>query len=464
MPKEIIPKLQQILQNDQILTEPKDLQFYGKDWTDYIEPNPLAIVFPITTQQVKQIIDLANEMKFHIVPSGGRTGLSGGAVAGYKEVVLALDKMNRLIDLNKIDRTLTCEAGRITEQIQNDASEAGYFYPVDFASAGSSQIGGNVSTNAGGIKVIRYGMTREWVAGLKVVTGSGEILELNKGLIKNATGYDLRQLFIGAEGTLGIITEVTLKLTKAPLGLTVLVLGVERLTHIIEVLKTFQNQFNLTAFEFFSEAALNKVIAHHHLKRPFETQTEYYVLIEFENINESTETQAYECFEKCVEDGWVIDGTLSQSQQQFEMLWALRERISETISSQSPYKNDISVMPSKIPEFLNVIDKIVSQNYPHFEVIWFGHIGDGNVHLNILKPKTLSLESFVSSCEEVNRLIFEQVEHFQGSISAEHGIGTLKKPYLKFSKSEHEINLMKSIRKVFDPNQILNPGKLWDAN
>lgn len=459
---QIQQQLIKLLSEEQVTIDDADLQHYGTDWTRFIKVRASVIVFPRTTEQVQAIVLLANKLKFHLVPSGGRTGLSGGAVAYQNEVVISMDKLNKLIELNDIDQTISCEAGMITEDLQFQAEKAGLYYPVDFASAGSSQIGGNVATNAGGIKVIRYGMTRNWVVGLTVVTGKGEILNLNHGLSKNATGYDLRHLMIGSEGTLAIITEVTLKLTRKPHNLTVMVLGVEHFADMMNILKHFQQHIDLTAFEFFSEPALNKVINHHQLQRPFDTPCSYYALLEFECIDEHIENTAMSCFEYVMAQGWVMDGTMSQSQSQLEALWALRERISETISAETPYKNDVSVTVSKVPLFLTEVENLVKSAYPDFEIIWFGHIGDGNLHLNILKPASLSKQAFIHACEQVNDRVFEIVDRYQGSISAEHGIGLLKKPYLHYSRSEAEIAIMKSIRLVFDPQKILNPGKLWD--
>src|SRR5690606_23156871 len=212
-----------------------------------------------TVEEVQQIVRLANEHGLHLVPSGGRTGLSAGAVAASGELVVAFDRMNKVLDFNAYDRSVTVQPGVITQQLQEYAEQQGLFYPVDFASAGSSQIGGNINTNAGGIKVIRYGMTRDWITGLKVVTGKGELLELNKGLIKNATGYDLRQLFIGAEGTLGFVVEATMRLDRSPTNLTAMVLGTPDFDSIMPVLHAFQDKIDLTAFEFFSDKAMAKV-------------------------------------------------------------------------------------------------------------------------------------------------------------------------------------------------------------
>ncbi len=459
---ELLEKLVEIVGDDWLKTDPADLETYGKDWTKAYPANPIAVVLPKDTDEVVALVQLANLHEVALVPSGGRTGLSGGAVAANEEVVVAFDRMNKILEFNPADRQVVCEPGVVTQQLQQFAEQEGLFYPVDFASSGSSQLGGNVSTNAGGIKVIRYGMTREWVKGLKVVTGSGELLELNRGLSKNATGYDFRHLFTGAEGTLGFIVELTLALTSMPKDPTVLVLGAQGMEPIMQVLQKFQGELNLTAFEFFSEKALQHVIEEKQLQRPFETESEFYALIEFENQSEQDSDTAMHLFEVCLEEGWIVDGTISQNSTQANNLWRLREDISETISKFTPYKNDISVKVSKVPQFLQEVDSLVTSAYPDFEIIWFGHIGDGNVHLNILKPESLAAEAFFEKCAKVSNLVFEIVEKHGGSISAEHGVGLLKKPFLHYSRSPAEMAYMKAIKKIFDPNNIMNPGKLID--
>ncbi len=457
----LIEELKTLVEPGKVLTDADSLDAYGKDWTKQFAPAPLAIAFPKSIEEVQAIVRWANERKVALVPSGGRTGLSAGAVAAHGEVVVAFDYMNKIVEFNAFDRTVVCQAGVVTEQLQNFAEEQGLYYPVDFASAGSSQIGGNIGTNAGGIKVIRYGMTRNWVAGMKVVTGAGEILELNRDLIKNATGYDLRQLFIGAEGTLGFVVEATMRLERAPKNLTAMVLGAPDLDSIMPVLHAFQSKIDLTAFEFFSDKALAKVLARGDVPPAFETDCPYYALLEFEASSEEVSNAALELFEHCVEQGWVLDGVMSQSEQQLQNLWKLREYISETISHWTPYKNDISVTVSKVPAFLKEIDAIVEANYPDFEVIWFGHIGDGNLHLNILKPDAMAKEEFFAKCATVNQWVFETVDKYNGSISAEHGVGMTKRDYLGYSRSPEEIALMKAIKAVFDPNGIMNPGKIF---
>ena len=456
-----IEELKTLVEPGKVLTDADSLETYGKDWTKQYAPAPSAIVFPKTAEQVQAIVRWANQHKIALVPSGGRTGLSAAAVAANGEVVVSFDYMNRIVEFNEYDRTVVCQPGVVTKQLQLFAEEKGLYYPVDFASSGSSQIGGNIGTNAGGIKVIRYGMTRNWVAGLKVVTGTGELLELNRDLIKNATGYDLRQLFIGAEGTLGFVVEATMRLERAPKNLTAMVLGTPDFDSIMPVLHAFQGKLDLTAFEFFSDRCLEKILGRGDVPAPFESRTPFYALLEFEAVNEDVANEALATFEHCVEQGWVLDGVMSQSEQQLQNLWKLREYISETISHWTPYKNDISVTVGQVPAFLKDIDDIVSANYPDFDVLWYGHIGDGNLHLNILKPETLAKEDFFAKCAVVNKWVFEIVDKYNGSISAEHGVGMTKRDYLQYSRSAAEIAYMKAIKAVFDPNGIMNPGKIF---
>ena len=459
----LVSQLVEIVGSDWVKTDDVELQYYGKDWTNVFHSDPIAIVLPSSIEDAQAIVEVAMENQVALVPSGGRTGLSGGAVAEQHEIVVAFDRMNKILNFDAVDRQVICQPGVITEQLQQFADDNDLFYPVDFSSSGSSQIGGNVATNAGGIKVIRYGMTRNWILGMKVVTGTGEVLDLNRGLIKNATGYDFRHLFIGSEGTLGLIVELTVALCPKPQDPKVLLLGVEQLTDTMEVLKAFRNKLELTAFEFFSDKAMSHVIAEKGLQRPFESICSFYALIEFENVAEQDLENAMELFEYCLERGWIVDGTISQSRAQAENLWRLREDISETIAKFSPYKNDISVKVSKVPEFLEELDALVTQVYPEFEIIWFGHIGDGNVHLNILKPEQLEIGKFYESCSKISEWVFDLVKKYGGSISAEHGIGMLKKPFLQYSRSPAELEYMKAIKRVFDPHNIMNPGKLIDV-
>ena len=463
LPPLITKQLVTILGEERLLLRSEDLQYYGLDRTTIWQANPCAVVLPGSIKEVQQIVLLAKEHNLAIVPSGGRTGLSGGAVAKDGEIVMALDRLNKIREFNPLDRTVRVGAGMITENLQNFAVEQGLFYPVDFASTGSSQIGGNIATNAGGINVIRYGMTRQWVAGLTVVTGAGDILELNRGLMKNNTGYDFRHLFIGSEGTLGLICEATIQLTRAPEETAVMVLGINDFPTVLDVLQTFTSKIDLTAFEFFSQLALDKVVDHQGHAVPFETKTPFYALLEFETKGDEVLELAMSLFEHCVEQGWVLDGVVSQSLSQASALWKLREDISETLWEFQPYKNDISVRVSRMPDFLDEVNKLVEQRYPDFEIVWYGHIGDGNLHLNILRPVHLSNDDFVAQCGAVSNEVGQLVAKYEGSVSAEHGVGLLKKDYLHYSRSASEISLMRAVKAVFDPNGILNPGKLISA-
>lgn len=449
--------LDECLSPGQVRRDPDTLSAWGCDWTRSFAVAPSAVVFPESVDEVVDLVRLANAEGLSLVPSGGRTGLSGGAVAGNGEVVVSFDRMNRIVDFQQADRLARCQAGVVTQALQAFATDQGLCYPVDFASAGSSQIGGNVATNAGGIKVIRYGLTRDWIAGLKVVTGAGEVLELNRGLVKNATGYDLRHLFIGSEGTLGFVVEADVRFTRPPEPQLVMVLGVGRFHDLLAVLAHFQGVLTLSAFEFFSELALEKVTVHRGLARPLKGAAPFYALIEFD---ESAVERAAAAFEHCVAQGWVSDGVLSQSEAQAASLWQLREGISESIAPRTPYKNDLSVRISRMPEFLDEVDALVRDNYPDFEVCWYGHIGDGNLHLNILKPGTMTQQDFYQRCHHISPRIFEAVAARDGSISAEHGVGLLKRDFLGYSRSPEEVAVMHSIKSVLDPNGIMNPGKL----
>lgn len=443
-------------------TDPETCTSHGRDWTRYFDPAPSAVVFPRRTEDVVQIVRWARETKTALVPSGGRTGLSGAAVATSGEVVVSFDRMSRIGELDVDSRLIEVEPGVITEALQQRVAELGYYFPVDFAARGSSQIGGNIATNAGGIKVLRYGLMRDWVAGLEVVTGGGERLSLNNGLVKNATGYDLRHLFVGSEGTLGFVTGATLKVTEVPQELSVVVLALESIDSVMPVFHAFRRDTELTAFEYFSDRCLALVESHGHVSAPFETRSSTYVLAEVEHRGADTSEQIERVFAETMEGGHVLDGVISQSAGQARELWRLREDISEAATPYTPYKNDVSVTISKVPGFVSELGAVLGREYPDYEVLWFGHIGDGNLHINVLKPENTPKDEFYRSCQRVDELVFAAVERMGGSVSAEHGVGLIKKPFLKHTRSAAEIDYMRSIKRVFDPDGIMNPGKIFD--
>ncbi len=451
-----------ILGAEKIKTDSSSLKIYGKDWTKHFSPNASAVLFPQTTTDVAEIVKWARLEKVALIPSGGRTGLSAAAFATKGEVIVSLEKMNKILNFDDLDRTVTCQAGVITEDLQKFALEKGFCYPVDFAARGSSHIGGNVATNAGGIKVIKYGLTRNWVTSMTVVTGRGKVMKFNKSLVKNATGYDFRHLMIGSEGTLGFVTEVTIALARQPKDPQVFLFALKDLESVMNIFKAFRAKIDLIAFEMFTSVALKYIHLAGHVKSPLETDSDYYVVLEIEKDTEEKLQLAMEIFEDCMQKGWITDGTLAQNSQQAKDIWRLREDITESTSSHQPYKNDVSVRISKVPEFLQEMDAILKKDYSTFEVVWFGHIGDGNLHINILKPKDYSSEDFMEKCKAVDKKLFAMIEKHEGSISAEHGVGLVKKSYLKHTRSTEEVQLMREIKKVFDPDGILNPGKIFD--
>jgi glycolate oxidase subunit GlcD len=453
----ILDALSEFLKQDQIKTSKDEIRHYGRDWLKIREPKAIAAVFPKTTQEVEKIVKSCRQHHQSLVVSGGRTGLSGGALAHQNELIVSLEKMNHILDFNESDWSVEVEAGVITEDLQNFALSKSSFFPVDFASKGSSQIGGNLATNAGGVHVLRYGNIRNWITGIEVVTGSGDILQLNQGLIKNATGYDLRHLFIGSEGSLGIITKATVKLTRLPKDKSLFLFACSSWEDILQILSRFQKTSSLCAFEAFDQKCLEKVLQKTKNQGPFQKLYPLYVLIEIEAMDPSID----HLVDEVLQDQLAEDGIQAQSSEQSRVIWSYRENISEAISEYQPYKNDISVRISRIPEFIHEFESLIEKNYSDFEVLWFGHVGDGNLHINILKPQSLSSEIFQDQCHRVSGLLFEILQKLGGSISAEHGIGLFKKDFLHYSRSFEEIKIMKQIKKIFDPDAILNPGKIF---
>jgi FAD/FMN-containing dehydrogenase len=332
---------------------------------------------------------------------------------------------------------------------------------VDFASRGTATIGGSIATNAGGVRVLRHGNTREWIAGLKLVTGAGELLDLNRGLLKNSSGYDLRHLAIGAEGTLGIVVEATLKLADPPPPTGVMLLALSGFDAIMPLFAELRRELQLEAFEFLTDKALRHVLAHGG-QDPFDAMHPYYVLAEFARQGEADQAAALAAFEHAAGQGWVEDGVIAASDAQAAELWRLREGISENLAPHTPYKNDVAVRISTMPAFLAEADALLGREYPDFEVVWFGHIGDGNLHINVLKPAGMAQAAFAERCGGVTTHLAGLLEKHGGSISAEHGIGLAKKPYLVGTRQAAEVELMRGIRRAFDPNRIMNPGKLFD--
>ncbi len=454
-----------LLPADAITTDPSDLATYGRDWTKVFEPRPSAVVFTRTTEEVSIVLQFCYENEIAVVTSGGRTGLAGGAVAANGELVLSLARMNKMHAVDVLGQTVRVQAGAVTEAVHQHCAEHGLTWPVDFASKGSSHVGGNIATNAGGVKVIRYGLTRQWVLGLQVVLASGAALELNGALEKNNTGADLRQLFIGSEGTLGVVTEATLKLARIPQRLDVLLFAVDGLKGVLALFaEARKGPFTLSAFEFFTDKCLARVQRHRTVRSPFDAEHyTHYVLVEAEgqgSDDAELETWLGSLFERNV----VLDGTMAQNSAQARSLWELREAISESLSATGlPHKNDIALPIAALDSFCSELDAVFASRYPGWEICLFGHIGDGNLHVNVMKPDAMDKAEFLKQTSDADHAMFELVRKHAGSISAEHGIGLLKKKYLGYTRAPDELATLRAIKMALDPKGILNPGKIFDV-
>ncbi|MBK7861061.1 MAG: FAD-binding oxidoreductase [Archangiaceae bacterium] len=439
-------------------TDADDLATYGRDWTKVYAPAPSLLVRPRTTGEVSEFLKRCHATRTAVVPSGGRTGLAGGAVAKDREVVLSLERMRAMSSVDTLALTLRVEAGAVTEAVHQHAAKSGLTWPVDFASKGSSQVGGNIATNAGGVRVIRYGLTRQWVLGLEVVLATGEVLELNGALEKNNTGVDLRQLFIGSEGILGVITQATLKLCRLPEKTDVFLFSVPTLQHVLELFEAArQGPFTVSAFEFFTDRCLARLMRHRKVKAPFDAGSPFYVLLEVEAASAPLEPWLQALFETAR----VTDGTQAQNAEQARALWAYREGISESLSATGlPHKNDIALPVSGLKTFCAELETLLAGRYPGWELCLFGHIGDGNLHVNIMKPDALDQAAFLQATHAVDADLMALVRAHRGSVSAEHGIGLLKREWLGYTRSPAEIALMRQLKVIFDPHGILNPGKV----
>ncbi len=462
LPESFLAAVAKDFPEDFLSRDASDLAEYGRDWTKVHLPAPSAIAFPRTTDEVARLVRLCSEHAIAIVPSGGRTGLAGGAVAAKGELVLTLSRMRRLEPVDLLGATVRVQAGAVTEAVHQHCAEHGLTWPVDFASKGSSTVGGNIATNAGGVKVIRYGLTRNWVLGLQIVLPSGEVLELNGALEKNNTGTDLRQLFIGSEGTLGIVTEATLKLTRVPGKLDVFLFALDDLASVLRLFREARSSgpFTIMAYEFFTDRCLARLKSHRNVRDPFAGPSPYYVLLEVES-GDAAAVQTW--IESLFDRALVTDGVLAQHSSQAAELWTLREGISESLSATGlPHKNDISLPVSALEPFCRELETLLGDRYPSFEICLFGHIGDGNLHVNVMKPDELAKDVFLARAKELDREMFTLVRQYRGSISAEHGIGLLKKDFLPFSRTPEELTLLRALKRTLDPRGILNPGKIID--
>ncbi|MCB1319865.1 MAG: FAD-binding oxidoreductase [Leptospiraceae bacterium] len=438
---------------------------YGRDRLAQFHPDFDLLLLPDSSEEVIAAVRYCKEHNLTLVPSGGRTGLAGGAVAGQGEIVLSLGRMNRVLEFQPRLPAIRCEAGVITAELQRYAAEQGFCFPLDLAAAGSSQIGGNIATNAGGTRVIRYGMLRDWIVGLKVVTGAGDVLTFPGGILKNNTGPDLKHAFIGSEGIYGIILEATIRLAIAPRQPTTVLIGVPDIDVAQVILQELRRQgMQPLAFEFFDQGCLEIVREHLNVAEPFREPVPGYVLLEWDAA-EFDFDDAVTMFAGMEERHLIRALRPATSSTQSAELWRLREGISESISmTRHVRKYDVSLPAECFAGFqANVI--ALCRDMAHVYPVFFGHLGDGNLHVNIVSSgaesrRTGDTHEFMEDTGNIDMEIYKLIGSLNGSISAEHGIGLLKKDYLHLSRSAVEIDYMRQLKSVFDPAGILNPGKV----
>ena len=460
---ELLPALRAIAGDAHVITS--DYAAYANDARKKFFGKPLAVVRPASTEEVAAIVRLCAEARVAIVPQAGNTGLVGGSVPDESgtQLVLNVSRMNRVIEVDVVNNTMTVEAGCILQTLQETAAEQDRLFPLSLAAEGSCEIGGNISTNAGGVQVLRYGNTRELVMGLEVVLPSGEIWSALKGLRKDNTGYDLKQLFIGAEGTLGIVTKAVLKLFPAPKSTSTVFVGLASPRKALELLTHMRSHLGerLTAFELMSARCVGIVQSvFPQYRAPFAAQHAWYVLLEAtdsqpgEALNLAMET----ALEAALGADLIEDAAIAKNHSEAQALWNIREHLPEAQARN--IKHDISVPISRIADFIDAADAALEKNWPGVRPVNFGHLGDGNLHYNIAEPPSWTVESWLAEWEKVSTVVHDTVHAFGGSISAEHGLGKLKNIEVRRFKSPVELALMRSIKHTLDPLNIMNPGKV----
>ncbi|MCC6068209.1 FAD-binding oxidoreductase [Ferrovum sp. PN-J185] len=459
-----IKDIESRLSSYQIITNEEDKKSFEKDWRGRYQGSSLAVVFPKTVDEVIWIVQCCIKHHIKIVPQSGNTSLCGGSVpiTSIPSVVINLSKLNQIREIDLDNNTIIVESGVILEQLSKEALNNNRLFPLSMASEGSAQIGGIISTNAGGTAVIRYGTMRGLVLGLEVILPSGELWHGLTGLRKDNTGYDLKQLFIGAEGTLGIITAATLKLLPLPKTKEIYWVTTNNIQNTVSILTHLKKSVGdqICAFEIISSNCLQLIKKHFpQLVVPHYEEGNWIILVELDYFNEPQENHSI--FMDCIEKGIINDVVLAVSEQQKKHFWSIREHIPLAEKNEGfSIKHDISLPISSIPQFvINAVNK-VNQLIPGVGNICFGHLGDGNLHFNFTNPGHMMNEEFLSLTSTVNEIVYDLVYQYHGSLSAEHGIGQLKINSLKKYKSELEMDLMLKIKQTIDPMNIMNPGKL----
>jgi D-lactate dehydrogenase (cytochrome) len=466
-PDALPPRLAAIVGAAHVLTDPADTTPYATDWRKRWFGKALAVVKPATTDEVARVVRLCGETRTAIVPQGGNTGLCGGATpdGSGRQIVLNLSRMNRVRAIDTVNNTLTAEAGCVLASLQQAADEADRLFPLSLAAEGSCEIGGNLSTNAGGVQVLRYGNTRDLTLGLEVVLPSGEIWDGLRGLRKDNTGYDLKQLFIGAEGTLGVITAAVLKLFPKPRAHATAFVALASVPDALKLLTEMQSRAGdrLTAFELMSDFCLRLVRRHYPtLPAPLAAPAPQYALVELSDTQGAgVDALVESALAEAVEAGLARDAVLATSGAQARQLWQLRENMSDAQALEGPnVKHDISIPISRIAEFVAACDARLARAFPGIRMVTFGHVGDGNLHYNAAHPDGGDPAAFLARAGEINRIVHDTVVEHGGSISAEHGLGQYKRGEVLRYKSAVEMDLMRAVKQAIDPLGIMNPGKV----
>lgn len=468
MDKDLILRFTRIVGEQYSLTETDDLTHYTHENRGLFIGNTPLVLKPATTQEVSKIMKLAAETKTSIVPQGGHTGHVGGAVTDESgtQIVISLERMNKVRELDLQGDVIVCEAGVILETIQKLADENDRLFPLALGSQGSCQIGGNISTNAGGTGVLAYGNTRALVMGLEVVLPSGDVWNGLRRLKKDNTGYDLKDLFIGAEGTLGIVTAAVLKLFPKPRGKSVAFCGLQSPSHALQLFNIASHLAgqSLTAFELMAKTPVEFTLTHmENVRNPLSQLYSWHILCEVSSNR--SQKDADETLQAILETAFasdiIKDAALSTSISQVQDFWRIREMMPLAQKHEGgSMKHDISVPLQKIPVFLSKADEIIEREIPDARLCTFGHLGDGNMHYNISQPKDANAKEFLSRQPEINLLIHDLVSSMNGSVAAEHGVGRLKRELLIRTKEPVALNLMRSIKNTLDPDGIMNPGKV----
>eukprot|EP01129_Flabellula_baltica_P004848 TRINITY_DN1720_c0_g1_i2.p1 TRINITY_DN1720_c0_g1~~TRINITY_DN1720_c0_g1_i2.p1 ORF type:complete len:507 (-),score=130.45 TRINITY_DN1720_c0_g1_i2:899-2419(-) len=451
-----------ILGEKNVITDSFSLENYNKCWMGKYEGHSRVALLPQDTQQVSQILAYCNEQRIAVCPQGGNTGLVGGSVPVFDEVVLSLKKMNNILKFHEDSGIVVTEAGVILENLESYVNEKGHIIPLDLGAKGSCLIGGIASTNAGGIRLLRYGSLHGSILGLEVVLADGKILKNLSTLRKDNTGYDLKQLFIGSEGTLGVITGLSILCPPQPKAINVAIMGINSFEDGRKALKKAKLYLSevLSSFEFLDSKCMDYVTSHYdNLPQPLEEKHPFYLVLETAGSNAEHDLEKLNQYlEHVSEEGLIQDGTVGQDKTQNNTIWKYREFVPEAVAKMGRvYVYDISLPLDHMYEIVRVIADRMKQ-FPEVEVSGYGHMGDGNLHLNILAPEYADKYR-----DLIEPFVYEYVSNVNGSISAEHGIGQMKPEEILFSKSREEVDIMHVIKKSLDPNGILNPYKVLPA-